>query len=286
MVPFKCDVHNWMNAWVGVLDHPFYAVSGSGGAFDIRRTAAWHLHASKRGTRSSARRRRWSRSAPRKRRRCPSRSSYSPRSQAMRLHLYAVLVALSTAVLIFAGGLVTSTGSGLSVPDWPTTYGWFMFTFPLEKMVGGIRFEHTHRLIASTVGFLILVLAVWLRLAEPRQWVRRLGYVALGAVDHAGHPRRHHCAVVPSGSDLDCSREPGATRLLSDDRDRVDDVSWMEARVRGTRTCTRRSDPSADCDGDDGPRVCADSGRRDHETHGCGAGNTGLPAGVRASHSA
>jgi cytochrome c oxidase assembly protein subunit 15 len=100
----------------------------------------------------------------------------------MRLHLSAVLVALSTAVLIFAGGLVTSTGSGLSVPDWPTTYGWFMFTFPLEKMVGGIRFEHTHRLIASTVGFLILVLAVWLRLAEPRRWVRRLGYAALAAV--------------------------------------------------------------------------------------------------------
>jgi heme a synthase len=100
----------------------------------------------------------------------------------MLLHLYAVLVAVSTAVLIFAGGLVTSTGSGLSVPDWPTTYGWFMFTFPLDKMVGGIRFEHTHRLIASTVGFLILVLAVWLRLAEPRRWVRQLGYVALGAV--------------------------------------------------------------------------------------------------------
>jgi len=100
----------------------------------------------------------------------------------MLLHLYAVLVALSTAVLIFAGGLVTSTGSGLSVPDWPTTYGWFMFTFPLDKMVGGIRFEHTHRLIASAVGFLILVLAVWLRLAEPRRWVRQLGYIALGAV--------------------------------------------------------------------------------------------------------
>jgi heme a synthase len=100
----------------------------------------------------------------------------------MLLHLYAVLVAVSTAVLIFAGGLVTSTGSGLSVPDWPTTYGWFMFTFPLDKMVGGIRFEHTHRLIASTVGFFILVLAVWLRLAEPRRWVRQLGYIALGAV--------------------------------------------------------------------------------------------------------
>jgi cytochrome c oxidase assembly protein subunit 15 len=98
------------------------------------------------------------------------------------LRLYTRFVALSTAVLIFAGGLVTSTGSGLSVPDWPNTYGWFMFNFPLDKMVGGIRFEHSHRLIASTVGFLILVLAVWLWRAEPRQWVRRLGYIALAAV--------------------------------------------------------------------------------------------------------
>jgi cytochrome c oxidase assembly protein subunit 15 len=100
----------------------------------------------------------------------------------MLLHLFATLVAVSTAVLIFAGGLVTSTGSGLSVPDWPNTYGWFMFTFPLEKMVGGIRYEHTHRLIASTVGFLIMVLAFWLWRAEPRRWVRRLGFIALAAV--------------------------------------------------------------------------------------------------------
>ena len=100
----------------------------------------------------------------------------------MLLYLFALLVAASTAVLIFAGGLVTSTGSGLSVPDWPTTYGWFMFTFPLDKMVGGIRYEHTHRLIASTVGFLIVILAAWLWRAEPRAWVRQLGYAALGAV--------------------------------------------------------------------------------------------------------
>ena len=100
----------------------------------------------------------------------------------MALRIFTRFVALSTAVLIFAGGLVTSTGSGLSVPDWPNTYGWSMFTFPLEKMVGGIRYEHSHRLIASTVGFLILVLAVWLWRAEPRAWVRRLGYLALAAV--------------------------------------------------------------------------------------------------------
>src|SRR5687767_3341890 len=98
------------------------------------------------------------------------------------LRIYTAIVALSTAILIFAGGLVTSTGSGLSAPDWPNSYGWFMFTFPLEKIVGGIRYEHSHRLIASTVGFLILVLAVWLWRAETRRWVRRLGYIALAAV--------------------------------------------------------------------------------------------------------
>jgi len=98
------------------------------------------------------------------------------------LPIFAALVAASTAVLILAGGLVTSTGSGLSVPDWPNTYGWFMWAFPLNKMVGGIFYEHLHRLVASTVGFLIVVLAVWLARAEPRRWVRRLGYLALAAV--------------------------------------------------------------------------------------------------------
>ena len=95
------------------------------------------------------------------------------------LPLFAALVAASTAVLIFAGGLVTSTGSGLSVPDWPNTYGWFMWAFPLNKMVGGIFYEHLHRLVASTVGFLIVVLAVWLWRAEPRAWAMPL-VAALG----------------------------------------------------------------------------------------------------------
>jgi cytochrome c oxidase assembly protein subunit 15 len=98
------------------------------------------------------------------------------------LHRFAVLTAAATFCLIVAGGLVTSTGSGLSVPDWPTTYGYNMFTFPISKWVGGIRFEHTHRLIASTVGMLTIVLAVWLARREPRRWVRVLGWCALGAV--------------------------------------------------------------------------------------------------------
>jgi heme a synthase len=97
-------------------------------------------------------------------------------------HRYAKLVATCTFLLIAAGGMVTSTGSGLSVPDWPTTYGWNMFTFPVSKWVGGIRYEHSHRLIASTVGFLTIILAFWTWRVEPRAWVRKLGFAALGAV--------------------------------------------------------------------------------------------------------
>ena len=98
------------------------------------------------------------------------------------LHKFARLVAGCTVLLVLAGSLVTSTGSGLSVPDWPTTYGWNMFSFPPSKWVGGIFYEHGHRLIASGVGFLTIVLAAWLWLQEPRRWLRWLGVAALGAV--------------------------------------------------------------------------------------------------------
>ncbi len=98
------------------------------------------------------------------------------------LHRFAVALSIATVGLIFAGGLVTSTESGLSVPDWPTTYGQNPFTFPVSKWVGGIRFEHSHRLIASAVGLMAVVLALWLGRREPRAWVRRLGYVALATV--------------------------------------------------------------------------------------------------------
>jgi cytochrome c oxidase assembly protein subunit 15 len=97
-------------------------------------------------------------------------------------HRYVKLVTVFTVLLIAAGGMVTSTDSGLSVPDWPTTYGSNMFTFPMSKWVGGIRYEHTHRLIASTVGFLTIIMAGWTWWIEPRRWVRRLAFAALGAV--------------------------------------------------------------------------------------------------------
>ena len=98
------------------------------------------------------------------------------------LHRFAWFVAATTLLLIAAGGMVTSTNSGLAVPDWPNTYGHFMFSFPLENMVGGIFYEHGHRMIASTVGFLTIILAVWIWKADTRRWMRRLGVVALAAV--------------------------------------------------------------------------------------------------------
>jgi cytochrome c oxidase assembly protein subunit 15 len=78
--------------------------------------------------------------------------------------------------------MVTSKNAGLAVPDWPTTFGYNMFLFPVSKWVGGILFEHTHRLIASVVGFLTIVLAVWLWSSESRRWVRNLGLIALAGV--------------------------------------------------------------------------------------------------------
>lgn len=98
------------------------------------------------------------------------------------LHRFAWFLAASTLLLIVAGGMVTSTGSGLAVPDWPNTYGQFMFSFPLEHMVGGIFYEHGHRLIASTVGMLTIVLAIWIWRVDDRRWMRRLGVIALAAV--------------------------------------------------------------------------------------------------------
>lgn len=78
--------------------------------------------------------------------------------------------------------MVTSKGVGLAVPDWPTSFGYNMFLFPFSKWIGGIFFEHTHRLIASLVGFLTIILAVWIWRADSRRWVRVLGFAALGAV--------------------------------------------------------------------------------------------------------
>ena len=97
----------------------------------------------------------------------------APRS----LHRYALLLAGATFLLVIAGGLVTSTGSGLAVPDWPLSFGQ---VFP--DMQGGVVFEHGHRLIAATVGLLTIGLVALARRLEPRAWVRALAWAALGTV--------------------------------------------------------------------------------------------------------
>ncbi|MFQ5663576.1 MAG: heme A synthase [Terriglobia bacterium] len=93
------------------------------------------------------------------------------------LHRFAVLTAGATFLLIIAGALVTSNDAGLAVPDWPLSYGTWM-----PPMVGNIVYEHGHRMVATSVGLLTTILAAWLWSKETRRWVRRLGFIALGAV--------------------------------------------------------------------------------------------------------
>ena len=83
-------------------------------------------------------------------------------------HRYVKLVTVCTVLLIAAGGMVTSTDSGLSVPDWPLSYGKLM-----PPMEGGILYEHGHRMVATTVGLLTIGLAVWMWRVETRRWLRR-----------------------------------------------------------------------------------------------------------------
>jgi cytochrome c oxidase assembly protein subunit 15 len=90
-----------------------------------------------------------------------------------------VVLACWTFLLIIAGALVTSNDAGLSVPDWPTSFGsWYK----IPKLVGGVKFEHTHRMIAQGAGLLTIILAVWTWRAEKRRWMRILGFIALAMV--------------------------------------------------------------------------------------------------------
>jgi cytochrome c oxidase assembly protein subunit 15 len=95
------------------------------------------------------------------------------------LHLFAVVLACWTFLLIIAGALVTSNDAGLSVPDWPTSFG---SLYKIPKLVGGVKFEHTHRMIAQVAGLLTIILAVWTWRTEKRRWMRTLGWSSLGTV--------------------------------------------------------------------------------------------------------
>ncbi len=101
------------------------------------------------------------------------------------LHRFSVFLACCTLILISLGGLVHSTGSGLSVPDWPTTYGQNMFTYPVSKWTGGIKYEHGHRLFASFVGFLMVIEFIWVWASERKtgkRMLRKISSIALFTV--------------------------------------------------------------------------------------------------------
>ncbi len=96
------------------------------------------------------------------------------------VHRFAVFTACWTILLFVAGALVTSKDAALSVPDWPKSFGtWFP---SLRMLAGGAFFEHSHRVIAAVMGFLVLFLAIWLWKRDPRPWMRWFGVTAVGGV--------------------------------------------------------------------------------------------------------
>ncbi len=95
------------------------------------------------------------------------------------LHAFSVFVACATFFLLIAGALVTSNDAGLSVPDWPTSFG---SIYKMPRMVGGVRFEHSHRMVAEFVGLLTIVIAIWTWRTERRRWMKGLGIAALATV--------------------------------------------------------------------------------------------------------
>jgi cytochrome c oxidase assembly protein subunit 15 len=98
---------------------------------------------------------------------------------ALLINRFAVFTAVITLALVGLGGLVTSHGVGMAVPDWPNTYGYNMFFFPISQWVGGIFYEHTHRLLASTVGLLTCTLALWLYGTKARPFMRWTGFALI-----------------------------------------------------------------------------------------------------------
>jgi heme a synthase len=102
------------------------------------------------------------------------------------LHWFAVLTAVATFLLLGMGGLVTSHEAGMSVPDWPTSFGYNMYALPIKFWKGGVFYEHTHRLAASVIGLMSIILAVWLCWKDSRKWIKWLGVSAVIVVSSQG----------------------------------------------------------------------------------------------------
>ena len=94
-------------------------------------------------------------------------------------HRFTVFVAVVAFLLLIAGGLVTSNNAGLAVPDWPTSFG---SLYKMPPMVGGVKFEHGHRMVAEFVGLLTIIVAVWTWIVDKRGWMRLLTVGAVAGV--------------------------------------------------------------------------------------------------------
>ena len=104
------------------------------------------------------------------------------------------MLACATFPLVWVGGLVTTTDAGMAVPDWPNTYGYNLFLYPWQTWLAGpwdLFVEHGHRLLAAAVGMLTIGLLVVLWRTTSGDWVRGLGFAALGAGDLSRRARRH-----------------------------------------------------------------------------------------------
>lgn len=92
------------------------------------------------------------------------------------LHRFSIVLAVSVFLLIVAGALVTSNNAGLAVPDWPTSFG---SLYKIPPMVGGVKFEHGHRMLAELIGLLTVIFAIWTQLRDSRKWMKQLGWFAV-----------------------------------------------------------------------------------------------------------
>ena len=160
------------------------------------------------------------------------------RMQNFWLHRYAILLAVCTLFLVVAGASVTSKQAGLSVPDWPLSYGQVM-----PPMTGGVFFEHGHRMVGTTVGMLTIGLLVWILSREKRSWMRKLGWVALGMGDRGRAAGRIDGKAADAAAGEHSAHVPGATVFFAHGRDvrvhfaklddgpeMVDDHGWPSLR--------------------------------------------------------
>ena len=227
-VALKCNMHPWMKVYVAVFSHPYFQVTGKDGSFSLKNVppgtytlTAWQeRYGTKEQTVTVAPKSEQTVTFTFKAGGVDGDSSddtkMSPARPTRNVHRFAVFTACCTLFLLVAGALVTSNDAGLSVPDWPLSYG--SLTPP---MVGGIFYEHGHRVIAACVGMLSIVLAIWLWRVEPRRLGSLAGRCGGRRRCRAGNSRRADRAVLSAPGDFFGSCRACAAVFLHDPEHRA-----------------------------------------------------------------